>query len=487
MGKVMTLFLAALLSMATVLPVFALAQGGASLVFTPPSMDPGASQTVALTVQNVPEPGVAGFDIVLTYNAAVVSISLGKGSEDLGKPVVNAGNGALHLAAAQATGKTGNLTLADLIVQAVGQAGQTSPIFMTARLVGQDLKEIPVTLQNGSVSIKGSATSSGGGGGTLPGGGTGAQPGSGELPWDGHGDPNTQPVQDEHFAGKDRFDTARLIAQGAYPGPNQATVFVANAYAPADALAGAPLAYKSHAPLLLGSMKSDDATALADYIHSAVSSQGRMVLLGSTAVLDSSYQSGWSLQTDRVGGANREETAVQIAKELIGNTTGIPVVVVNNNGFADAVSIAPIAAQMGWPILLTNGETLSKATANFLETEQPAQILVIGGKSVVSEGVYSALANLSPSIQRVSGADRFGTNAEVLKKFAGQAKGVAFASGDGDYPIDALAGAALGIPIVLVHDRTDLNPAQQDFLHNLGQVPSRTFGGSGVIKQDISW
>ncbi|MFZ3131017.1 MAG: cell wall-binding repeat-containing protein, partial [Desulfosporosinus sp.] len=191
----------------------------------------------------------------------------------------------------------------------------------------------------------------------------------------------------------------------------------------------------------------------------------------------------------RLGGANRRETAISIAKELVGNKKNVPVVVVNENSFVDAISIAPIAAVKGWPILLTNGKELSSEIATFLDEEKPDSILVVGGESVVSKSVFEALSSKAPSnsIVRLGGRDRFETNALVLQTLASNSTEVAFANGDSDDVIDALAGAALGIPIVLVHEKDQLTNSQNVFLHQIGQVQSEIFGGSSVIAQNIRW
>jgi len=494
-GRVLVLMLVLCLSAVFSWPgVPLLAAAGSKLSLGSIELDPGAEGIVQLKVENIAGAGLAGYDILISFNSGIAALEVQTGPADFAAPVANAVGGGLHLAAAQALGKTGSFVLASLKVKAIGQAGQTTPVYLTARLVGADLQDIPGIVQNGTISIKGAANSGGsgsgggqGGSGAAPGGGTapagpgGLDGGAPGLPGNGQASPARS-----CFAGKDRYDTALAIAEGAYPGPGQKRVLVANAYAPADALAGAPLAYKYRAPILLAPLQAGGAESLKTYLDKAMESQGMVTLLGGTGVLDSSYQGSLGRSAERIGGRNREETAVQIARELVGGQTGTPAVVVNSSGFADAISIAPFAAQMGWPILLTAGDALSQATAEYLAVEKPSRIIVVGGPGVVTEAVYNALAALSRSVERVWGPDRFATNAAVLKEFGGQAAKIAFASGDGEYPIDALAGAALGIPIVLVHDRQNLSADQKEYLQGLGEKPILVFGGTGVIDQEIS-
>lgn len=437
----------------------------------------GEKTDLLLSLSSVSSPGLAGYDLIITYNASIIKLDLADGTTDFPQPAHSSADGILHLASAQAQGKTGSLVLAHLKVEAVGNPGDSTPLHINVlRITGQDLKVIPATVIHGQVKIKGNSPGNDGG---IP-----SVPPVSSLP--GATIPGRPPIS-MHYAGENRFDTANLIALGAYPGPHQPNIYVANAYAPADALAGAPLAYKNHAPLLLAPQEAKEARSIAEYVKKAMGTEGNITLLGGEGVLGTSYQDQYAQATDRLGGMNREETAVKIAKQLLGDAKGTPMVIVNSNGFADAISIAPIAAQMGWPILLTTTDTLSEVTARYLEDQKPNQIYVIGGPGAVSESAYASLSNLTHTVQRIWGSDRFATNAEVLKTFVSHTSEISFANGDGEYPIDALAGASLGIPIILVHGLEEFNQAQKDYLHNLGPIPSRTFGGAGVIRQDLNW
>lgn len=299
-------------------------------------------------------------------------------------------------------------------------------------------------------------------------------------------------------AGDDRYQTALAIALAHFPQLGPKNILVANGYASADALAGAPLAFKLKAPIILSSTDPSVTTELNDYIMKTRAHGGNIVLLGGTGVINSTYSNAYtSMQKQRIGGVNRRETAVLIARELLGETTGKPVVVVNENAFVDAISIAPFAAKEGWPILLTSKDELSAETSDYLDELKPSSILVIGSTGVVSEKVYKDLSNKTNTgvIARLGGLDRFETNAQVLEwaqnmhpdQFTPGKANLAFANGDADDVIDALAGAALGIPIVLVHNKNELNASQQGFLQQLGTVTSEILGSSGVIDPVLKW
>jgi len=107
------------------------------------------------------------------------------------------------------------------------------------------------------------------------------------------------------------------------------------------------------------------------------------------------------------------ETAVNIAKELQKNKPFQEVVVANGYASVDAISIAPIAAALGIPILLVDKNSVPTVVTDYINTSGITKTYVIGGTAVVSDAVKGAL----PNPMRLSGNDRYDTNTEVLKQF----------------------------------------------------------------------
>jgi len=60
-------------------------------------------------------------------------------------------------------------------------------------------------------------------------------------------------------------------------------------------------------------------------------------------------------------------------------------------------------------VLLVTGTTVPAATAAELSRLQPSRIVVMGGTGVVSDGVIAQLRAFAGSVDRVAGADRYGT------------------------------------------------------------------------------
>lgn len=142
-------------------------------------------------------------------------------------------------------------------------------------LLDFNLKPLAATVTKGKVTYKAGAGATvppqpSGSGGTP--GSTGSASGSvGSAPGSaGSTQSPAQPGTDfqsnqKHFAGKDRFETSELIALEHFPASDKKHVMVADGYAPADALTGAPLAYKEGAPIILASKSFVDSKVLNNY------------------------------------------------------------------------------------------------------------------------------------------------------------------------------------------------------------------------------
>ncbi len=161
-----------------------------------------------------------------------------------------------------------------------------------------------------------------------------------------------------------------------------------------------------------------------------------------------------TLDTERVAGTNRYETAVEMSQ--LAFTPGVPVVfVASGEGFADALAAGAAAGTMGGPVLLTARSSLPTVVRSELIRLRPRQVIVVGGTGVVSTTVLAAIARAVPtaSVERLAGADRYDT-AATIAQFAhpGGADVVYLATGRS--APDALAGGAAavrdGAPVLLV-------------------------------------
>lgn len=217
------------------------------------------------------------------------------------------------------------------------------------------------------------------------------------------------------LAGRTRIETA-IDVSNAHFGASTVAVLARSDLYP-DALSGAPLAHANDAPMLLTPSEGLHPDVAAELDRLDVET---VFLLGSEAALSAQVEEDLAALgiTDvrRRGGADRFGTARLIAKEL-GPTTHAYVVEGRdpdeNRGWPDAVSVAPLAAFRGSPVLLVETDTLPDETARALDELGIDRTTIIGGPPAVSELVETLIADRDIAVDRLAGDDRYETSLEV--------------------------------------------------------------------------
>ena len=165
-------------------------------------------------------------------------------------------------------------------------------------------------------------------------------------------------------SGADRYATAAQVATSNWTTSDNVVLVNGDNYP--DAVSASALAKKLNAPILL--TKADSLNADAQAAITKLAPKNIYVVGGtasvSTAVRDS-LKANYSLI--ELGGANRYETNVAVAKELV--KLGVDpsnVLLVGGEGFSDALSVAPVAAAKGQILLLGNNNARLNAVSNKL-------------------------------------------------------------------------------------------------------------------------
>ena len=281
------------------------------------------------------------------------------------------------------------------------------------------------------------------------------------------------------LSGDNRYGTAVEASQKGWESSDVAILARGDDYA--DALAGVPLAKMHDAPLLL--TQSDRLTAVTQEELERLGVSTVYVLGGTTAINDDvkSALEEMDIEVTRISGGNRAETAVAIAEELIGDSNVDQAVVVNGYNFPDALSVASYAAIEGLPILITQEDTLSKATAEALTELGITETLVIGGSVAISDEVVKEL----PDATRISGDNRIETALEVAKYFGLDSDHYYVATGY-EFP-DALSGAALAAKeetgILLVGQ--SVIDEMSDFVAENNIDSLTVLGGTVVVSDEV--
>lgn len=288
----------------------------------------------------------------------------------------------------------------------------------------------------------------------------------------------TRAVKTTRLAGKNRRETAIEIAKAAYPDGTDTVILAREDNFP-DALTGAPLAYKEHAPILLTDSQSLSAEVLAEIMRLAPK---KVILLGSTGVISDQVRSQLSSQgyeVNRIGGSNRYATASAIAQAL--GTTG-KAIVVNGENFPDALAIASQASRNGEPILLTDNQIINPETELALRQLSVTETYVIGGEGRVSGIVFGQL----PGAGRIAGSDRYETAANVLLEYPSLGSMLYLATGE-DFP-DALTGgllAALQGTNLLLISPGDQSNLFWEVLQNWRGMKAVALGGPNVVSNEV--
>ena len=320
----------------------------------------------------------------------------------------------------------------------------------------------------------------------------------------------------EVLAGDNRYETAVKVAKENASIEDVAVngnIVLVNGDSLVDGLAAAPLAAavwnknngtgaeaqrQRVAPILL--TESDSLPkATKDYIKELIAEQqvGKLhqvtiYLVGGTTVISKSLENQlkeYGLRVVRAGGANREETSLKVAEVMAKDGDIISGSESNNNGTvekvdlshafvvgadgeADAMSIAPVAAEKGNPIIVSKKGGLSEDAIDTLNgwknntngTNNTISATIIGGETVVSKSTENTLKAKGMQVERIAGSNRQATNAAVISRYAKKGFNRVVVSKDGQNKkgdlIDALTATSLAVkdkaPIVLGTNKLSL-------------------------------
>ena len=303
--------------------------------------------------------------------------------------------------------------------------------------------------------------------------------------------------------GENRYETAVNVAKqhGVEVIPGDASVadnnhiILVNGDSLVDGLAAAPLAatkkFGGDTGTAVLLTKADSLpTATREFLEKMVLNVPKanmknitIDLVGGEAVLNESLVDElkeMGFKVVRYGGDDREETSLEVAS-AVENGTKKGAFIVGGTGEADAMSIASVAVEKGMPIIVSSVHGLTKDALKYVENRKNQPMTIVGGESVVSAEEYAKLDELTAdnnAVKRVSGKNRFETNAAVIKEFYKVSPGIENSNGvvlvkDGvatkNELIDALSAAnyaaEMNAPIVLAS--TSLKDVQKNALLNI--------------------
>lgn len=300
------------------------------------------------------------------------------------------------------------------------------------------------------------------------------------------------------LAGNDRFETSVEISKEYTKINNANGVVLVGKDAIVDGLSAAPFAKYKNSPILLTGK---------DYIPSVVMEEIKRIFNNYNGV-DTVYLIGGEdtisdkvynqlvdelkkVRIKRISGKDRYDTSINICNEMDLSSVN-NAYIVGGYGEVDAMSVAPLAARQGAPIIVSPKDGLTKDEKYFFESnENITDVKVIGGRVNVDTQVmldvkncgYDRDNNTDISVSRVSGNDRQETNAKILELFdKGSEENIVIAK-DGmnnkSHLVDSLSAATLGYPLILGTDK--ITVAQVNAIYNIVSKDSNLIQvGNGI-------
>ncbi|KUO78431.1 MAG: cell wall-binding protein [Desulfosporosinus sp. BRH_c37] len=284
-------------------------------------------------------------------------------------------------------------------------------------------------------------------------------------------------ILSNRLAGEDMYETSAEVAKSGWKTSYYAIIVSGENFS--DALCSAPLAQEYNAPLLLTSKDTLNAQTKIQLSRLKVKN---VIIIGGTGVISSVVEQSvknMGIEVSRIAGKDRYDTSIKIAQSM-GQFD--QAVIASGETFPDALSIAPIAAMKGIPILLTSKDNLTESMQAYL-LKTVKSTYVVGGTGVISEDVFKLL----PSPKRLSGVNRYETNISIIKEFANELDfGICYLS-TGEYFADALAGSTLAAlsssPVFLVNDPVDQSTTDYFRSKISGIKQEIVFGGTAVVPE----
>ena len=210
----------------------------------------------------------------------------------------------------------------------------------------------------------------------------------------------------KQYAGLDRYDTSAQIAEdmatrsliGTLGGVR--TAFVVDGLNFPDGLAAGAPAWKFHYPVIVTdphTLQPATSSALA------VAGIGQVIIVGGQGAVSSTVEQGINgrhvTTWKRFAGANRFDTAVQLAYYEIDNPGSVPPpgftpafdptngLLITGLNFPDALTASAYAGVLGWPILFD--DPLPPETATYFFNVHPTTITAVGSTNAVPDGDLS--------------------------------------------------------------------------------------------------
>ncbi|MDU2500239.1 leucine-rich repeat protein [Finegoldia magna] len=194
------------------------------------------------------------------------------------------------------------------------------------------------------------------------------------------------------------------------------------------------------------------------------------------------------IPSSRIAGRNRQLTAVEVSKTLFEKAD--TVILTSSDKMVDALASSPYGVGKNAPTLLVEKDSIMDEVIQEIKRLNPTQIIIAGGKTVISEKVEDQIKQLGIKQQRIAGADRFETAVklgEEIRRNSSNKTDVILVNGYNS--IDALTAGSLAsklnIPILLTGS-DQLNKTTEKALKNWNIQNVIIVGGHTQVSETIA-
>ncbi len=188
----------------------------------------------------------------------------------------------------------------------------------------------------------------------------------------------------------------------------------------------------------------------------------------------------------RLAGADRYAVSAAVSRTTFDPGVSIAYIA-SGADFPDALAGAAAAGKTGGPVLLAATNGINDDVSAELTRLKPQSIVVLGGTGTLTNNVVNVLKKYSPTVTRISGADRYATSATVSKATFPAGVAVAYISSGSDFP-DALSGAAAAGktagPVMLAATNGVTTEVKAE-LTRLKPKKIVVLGGAGVLTNNV--
>ena len=192
------------------------------------------------------------------------------------------------------------------------------------------------------------------------------------------------------YGGADRYETAALVSANTFV-PGGPVAYLVSGRTFADAVSAGPAAARDGGPVLLTDPVTLPAATATELSRLAPS---RVVIVGGVGAVSAEVEAAVravvpAATVERLAGADRYATSAAVSATFAPGAAAA--FVATGTNFPDALAGGAAAGAIGGPMILTTGGALPTSVSGELVRLAPRRAIILGGPTLVSEAVVSAV------------------------------------------------------------------------------------------------